>query len=490
MIGRSSNILGIAITDRAIACAEVTVAGQRRTLRRTATFAFNDGVTLESPEAAGQALATFLRGKHFGTTRCVVGVPARWLIAVEREIPPSNETEARAALRLQAERLAVAESGEVVFDFAGAPRRNESSKVLLVGMLRPRLDAVERLMDAAGMNVLSVTSSGLALAACATAGAADGGLLALAQGGGELIWRSAGSPRMLRHVPFNLNGHGVPPTLANELRRILATAPAGNGQPADDAVGQSPAARSLLLLDEVGLGANELSELARRLGASVTSATAEQVLAMAAAPQTAAADMPDPKAPGRFAQAMALALTGTRTDLLPVDFKHSRLTPPRVRRVGKRGIWAAALAVLLIGGLLWLWLSVRSRESELNDLTRELSAMKDDVTAAQAVVDRLSIGRGYFVEASRPPMLDCLRELTSAFRDDEKLWATTITLQENGKGTLIGRAADQKTVLALLDRLKKNRHFSDVKLPGGMREADARTREVSFSMSFDFKSAE
>src|SRR5689334_20941786 len=141
MIGRSGSFLGVAVSDHSIACAEVSVAGGgNRAVRRTALFVFPADTSLDTPDTAGQALASFLRQKRFTATRAVVGVPARWLIAVEKEVPPASEDQTRATLRLQAERLAVAEHGEVVFDFAGRPSAMAASKVLLVGMLRQRLE--------------------------------------------------------------------------------------------------------------------------------------------------------------------------------------------------------------------------------------------------------------------------------------------------------------------------------------------------------------
>ena len=69
---------------------------------------------------------------------------------------------------------------------------------------------------------------------------------------------------------------------------------------------------------------------------------------LAAATATSADPSEPAPAPviGRFAPAMALALNGADPTLLPVDFKHSRLAPPRVRRLSRRamlGISALAL---------------------------------------------------------------------------------------------------------------------------------------------------
>jgi hypothetical protein len=75
-----------------------------------------------------------------------------------------------------------------------------------------------------------------------------------------------------------------------------------------------------------------------------------------------------------------------------------------------------------------------------------------------------------------------------AFNYDEPVWATNFTLRDNHKGQLQGKAADQRTVLSVLDRLKNNPHFSAVQLQD-LREAGQRSREVAFSISFTFVGA-
>jgi len=37
--------------------------------------------------------AGFLRERGFGASRTVVGIPAKWLIAMERDVPPAGEEE-------------------------------------------------------------------------------------------------------------------------------------------------------------------------------------------------------------------------------------------------------------------------------------------------------------------------------------------------------------------------------------------------------------
>src|SRR5687768_4687012 len=154
MILGSSTFLGLAVSDRAISIAEVAGAGAKRAVRKVTTFTLPAGVTLDQPAPAGQALKTFLHENGFTASRAVVGVPAKWLIARENDVPPAAPDQVHAMLSLAAERLSAAESSELVTDFAGkiegttatAPR-----KVLLVAMLRQRLEQLNQLAEAAGL---------------------------------------------------------------------------------------------------------------------------------------------------------------------------------------------------------------------------------------------------------------------------------------------------------------------------------------------------
>jgi hypothetical protein len=49
------------MSDRSIAFAEISTSGDRRSVRRVATFEYPAGVSLETPEAAGQAASSACR---------------------------------------------------------------------------------------------------------------------------------------------------------------------------------------------------------------------------------------------------------------------------------------------------------------------------------------------------------------------------------------------------------------------------------------------
>jgi len=158
-----SSSLGLLVSDRGIVCAQVAANGVERVVKKIGVFTAERSI-LESPEETGRALKAFLETHGYTATRAVVGVPARWTISQERDIPPVGPEEARAVLRLAAERLSLADSGSLVVDYAGA-LAPQKSKVLLVGILRTQLDKLTRLTEAAGLSLVGACPAALATSA-------------------------------------------------------------------------------------------------------------------------------------------------------------------------------------------------------------------------------------------------------------------------------------------------------------------------------------
>jgi hypothetical protein len=446
----SGNILGIAIADRAITCAEVVSRANLKSVRKTATFTLPAELSLDKPAAVGQALAVFLRSNGFSASRAVVGVPAKWLIASEKEVPPASGEQMRGMLRLAAERLATTESGELVFDFAGADAKG--GKVLLVAMLRKQYEKIEQATEAAGLSIIAITPTSLAVAMGASPEDRNSPMLMVSHNGAEFVLSSGGTPRMLRHVPLaQFNGDGPPlNTLGAELRRTVALGSAGS---------------DLVLWDALGLSQAQVSELADRSGLKVRPGTVANASA-------------------EFAQPVALALAGTDRALLPLDFSHSRLAPRKQNRFGRRSVWGVGIGVAAVIGIIALYVNVNHMQSQLDKMNAQLKSQTADVKSAQNMIDRVNYSRGYL--GTRPALLEALREVTVNFRDDDPIWATSFTMKDTGKGQVMGKASDEATVLALADRMRKDAHFSDVNVLD-VSESAARSRERTFSISFSFK---
>src|SRR5205814_1838288 len=148
------------------------------------------------------------------------------------------------------------------------------------------------------------------------------------------------------------------------------------------AAGANNTAQKLLLIDGLGLGGNDVTELSTRLGIAMKSATASAAIGV--------------DAPNQFAPAVSLALAGAKPQLLPLDFSHSRLAPIDQRFIGRRGAWGIAIVAAALIALVVMFISNSHKQSELNTMNKQLSDLKPQIDAAQATVDRLKYGRGFF----------------------------------------------------------------------------------------------
>lgn len=461
----NSDALGIAIGDQSLTIAEVHAARDGAEVRRTARMELEAPLATSDPEALGQALSQFLRKNRFKASRVVLGVPARWLVARERDLPPASSEQAAGMLRLQAERLFSSELKDLVFDFAGEPDARQASKVLLVAMPRRQLDRVVEIAEAAGLKVHAVMPSVLALAAGGGDGSKNSLWLSLSRDAAELLVQTDNNPRLLRHLPVrgsdlaSQNGTrmGAMTGLGGELKRASVLTPGG-------------ADRAVLLCDGIGLKPEERSALEAQAG-----------IAMRDCPQPGATEEGSDATP-----AIALGGVATRPQQAPVDFAHPRLAAPRPKRVSRATVYAGivgAMVVLALGALLW---DIRGRQQALAEMSGRLKTYAPNIAAAEHAAERVNIGRGWF--ESRPPVLECLREVTLAFRDDEEIFVTNFHLRDNGQGQLSGKSGDNRFVINLLERLKNNPLFADVSFQQ-TQDAGGNSRDVSFSLKFTFVGA-
>lgn len=472
---RPGSLLGIAISDREIVVAQV--AGRRGRLQNYLRWEIPEGVSFVQPRVLGERLAAVLKEKGFTADKAVLGVPARWLIAERRELPPVGREQALSLMRLQAERLSAGagsgpgdESG-IVFDVAGDLSASQATNGLLVGISSMRLDQLRALCDAADIEPVGVTATGLALSQ--TFRRDTGDVLVLFGGHGtELVRRDEGQAVGLRHLNgVPTSGQGVLPALTAELSRALT-------------LGSSSAhpAQSVVLIGESSLPETGYSELSERLGREVRSTTPLEALA-----EMSTVGSLNGEAQGvmteRIWPAIALAGLGAVAGRLPVNFLDPRLALPKESRISRPVVLGTLAGLLAVAALVWLILAVRSAEQEATFLEKELEDRAADIEAAQATIDEVRIGRTYFEK--RPAILDPLADLARAFPEEGTIWVSTFTMRPDGKGQIVGRASDQQAILDVRDALMANPAFQNLQLPD-QREASGRRGEWSFTLSFTY----
>jgi Tfp pilus assembly protein PilN len=109
---------------------------------------------------------------------------------------------------------------------------------------------------------------------------------------------------------------------------------------------------------------------------------------------------------------------------------------------------------------------------------------KPELADARALIDRVTHAQRW--TGTDPKALVLLRDLTDAFPEGGRVWATNLIVQADGRATLTGRAAGTDAPLALLKRLRESGKFTDVQY-GGDQPADRRSgSEITFNINFRF----
>ncbi len=469
-VTRRSKLLGLTFGERALLIAEVS-DGDRATVRRVGEFVFPDQSTLEENAAAlGKALGEYLEREGFSARAAIVGLPARWLLVKSKELPPTDAATAANLLRLQVE--SGASTGlDLMYDYVGEPDAAGNSTVMVVGTPQSRMESVQTLCDAAGVKLLGITASALALGA-RISDQRDGLVLGVDDADAELIARKDGAITFLRRV-------GSPDqsrSFIGELRRAISMLPHRGGN------------EELLLWDQTGLDA---ADLAKSLDMPVRAGNGA-MLNINPMPGVNGQAM-------RHAASIAVALSGFDPDARTIDFLHSRLAPVKERRIPRWAIISAVAAIVVIVAGIWAYQNLMNQQAAVATLQARLASMQGQIKSADAFVTTVSYARHWHAE--NPRYLACLKDLSAAFPTDGQTYAVSIMLRETmavgprGKpvetGTLTGqcygKTSDQERVQRLLEQLRRNPAFEDAKL-GGSQDT-GRTGDVSFSITFIYKPA-
>ncbi|MDB5326316.1 MAG: hypothetical protein JWM57_1885 [Phycisphaerales bacterium] len=453
-------VISLVLGDRSAVLAQVSTEKSGRTVQRVGRFDAPAGTRLlDKPADTGASLAAFLAGHGFSAKKAVVGVPARWVIAQEKDLPPVDVGGAADLLRLAAERLSLAEAGSLVADYAGAPDPKNASRVLLVGMLKPQLDKVTQFIEAAGLSLEAVCPTALAIARVA---GGDRSVLRLSDDGAELVVQQNGNPRTLQPLTPDMAA------LGSELRRNLT---------------MRGAAADVLLADGIGLSTAQHADLAGRLSRPPQAFGDDLGISVDSSARNGSVLSSHAHWP-----AVALAVAAADKRGLPVDFNDTKLLYRPPARFGQRTILAAAAGVLVVAGFIWLITTVSAQEARERELFQQVKDQEPIAKDARAVIDQLTYGRTYFDH--RPPALECVRQATLAFNYDEPIWATKIVYNINGHDQLVGKVLDDRgdtrLILDLAARLSANPSFTNVSVPT-QSEGGSKEKLKTFSINFSFE---
>ena len=147
--------------------------------------------------------------------------------------------------------------------------------------------------------------------------------------------------------------------------------------------------------------------------------------------------------------------------------------PKRARRTGKGPgglVGVAALALLLIGGMGFVWWSMVAR---VNALEREKIALNEELTVLKAKVKEVEnyeknkkdfeekIGIIEQLRKNQTGPVRLLDELSRGLPD--RVWLTSLT-EQAGKVDLEGRAVTNAEIVEYINNLKASNHIKEIQL--------------------------
>jgi len=415
--------IGLDIGSSAVRAAEVMIDGDRKVLRRFAQVGLPAGAVIEGEvrdrAAVAAAIKRLWQHGRFSGKKVVVGLGSQRAMVRQVEMPPMPDSELRSALRLKIGEFLPIPVEQAVVDFAplpGADGATGERRLLLVAAQRDVISDELGAVGAAGLSVVAVDSSSLALLRAVAGqkspgGGPSGGLEAVVGIGADLITvavRDGGAPRFMRTVALtNPGGPSVndplsPAVTPGDRFRSTArsvTAPVvGAAQRLESIVGE---VRSSLeyLLSQSGTGHFE-QVLLTGGGAMLPGVT--EALSTSLGLPVKLAELPleiDHKELGlekdaldeasyRWLSVVGLALWGTDT------YGKPSLLPPEVaaKRQQIKVMQGAAAAVLVVVGALGM--TSFTKIESAHRISTQISSYHTSAAAFQVKID----GLGYVLK--------------------------------------------------------------------------------------------
>lgn len=413
----------------------------------TATLAL-DPLTA-APELVGREIRNHLDAAGVRERDCVLGVPLKWVLTAQTELPPLPETDAASLLQLEAERNFHTDAATLQIANSRTPLAGDKKFVLLAGTPNPHLAALEKVLAAAR---LKPASFALGLSALQVSGPEKStGVLALMIGeshvGLQITCGGVAALRALEGAVENAAGRLTlhSDLVAREARITLGQLPAELRAAVNRIRIFGPRELAQQLADELELKFGPMG-----LSVEAVSAYATNEFGVALPPGAGVS--------AAFSlAARLLAEQAPAFEFLPpkpgfVEQLVMKYSSGRLRTAGAVG---AAVGLLFVAVFGWqqarLW-HLRSQWSQIEAQVGELEAVQDQIRQYRSWYD------GTFKN------LAILRQLSLAFPEDGAVTAKNIEIRDGSKVTCSGTARDYAALLAVQAKLRTAEGVSGVKL--------------------------
>ena len=403
-----------------------------------------------APELVGREIRNHLDAAGVRERFCVVGVPLKWVLTAQTELPDLPAEDAASLLQMETERGFPADVTTLHIGQSACALAAGKQLVTLAAIPNSQIGLLEQVLVAAKLKPVSFALSLPALQP--PAGPKAAGVLALLVGETQVglqITTQGGvaALRGLEGAVENESGHPVlhAGLVSREARITLGQLPAELRQSVKRIRIFGPKDLARQLADEMEL---RFEPLGLEVEVVTAYAPAEFGLELPPAPSLSAA----------FSlAAWALAGQAPVFEFLPPKptlFQQlaAKYSSGRLQTIGA----AAAILLLLVGGLFAV------QEYQLVQLRSEWAAMKPKVDELNTLQGLIRQYRPWFDDSYTA--LSILRELSIAFPEDGTVTAKTIEVRDGNIVSCAGTAKDNTALLRTLGQLREAEQVSDLKV--------------------------
>ena len=431
-----------------------------------------------NPERSGAALAAALEVAGLREKRCAVGVPPMWALTASADLPAVSPEDLRGYLEIRAEREFSLPLSELRLGYSAYTLPDGTSRATLAALPTKRLEAVEKMLAAAGRRAMSIS---LALDAVFSDEEptrmhllTDGGHVdvvvtagVLLAGQGVAALRTLPGPILPKEGSASTEDAAL---LANASTALVAPVANGDGGTFNPAafcrevritLGRLPTAVQSLVRTAHFRGA---PDAARQLCQETREGLARMGI------ESPAECLPDERPVPPVS-----AVRFLRRETVPFEFvvpvpnrweqAFHRFNTPRGRKVA-----GVALALILLPMLMFF---VRSQQE--SSLTSEWSRMRNQVADLDILQQKIRRFRPWYDRSAG--RVQILEGLFAAFPDGGDVWAKSITIKGNTV-SCTGFARNEDARQAMMTRLRSRPDVSALKT--------VQTRGASPSIQFTF----
>jgi Tfp pilus assembly PilM family ATPase len=445
-----TSVLGLALDGSRLDGVVLRRSNGSLQLQQTFSAALTLDPLTAAPELVGREIRNQLDAAGVRERHCIFGVPLKWVLTAQTELPPLPEADAASLLQLEAERGFSTDVATLQLASSSCPMAADKKHILLAGIPSAHVATLEQVLVAAKLKpvAFALGMSALQLPAAEK----SSGVLALAIGESTVSLQitCGGGVAALRSLEGAIeNPTGRPALLtdlvARETRITLGQLPAE----LRDAVKRirifGPRDLAQQLADEMELRFEPMG-----LTVEVVSACK---------PDEFGVQLP-PEAPVSAAFSLAarpLVEQPPAFDFLPpkptvLEQFAAKYSSGRLRTTGA----IAAGVLVIVGGLFFI------QQIQLWRLRSQWSAMEVKVAELQGVQDRIRQFQPWYDGTFRD--LAILRQLSVAFPEDGIVTAKSIEIQNNNTVSCSGTAQNNAALLATLGRLSGAEGVSNLKV--------------------------